>query len=61
MKDSVNRIAPFIFFDKGNFFITLYTKKRSEEDFKFVRECAMNCHVKDVAFDDSGWHFTENL
>ena len=30
-----------------------------EEDYKFVRECAVHYHIKDVASDDAGWYFTE--
>jgi DNA-binding transcriptional MocR family regulator len=34
-------------------------KLRPEEDYKFVRECAVHFHIKDVASDGSGWYFTE--
>ena len=36
-----------------------FEKIRPEEDYKFVRDCAVHYHIKDVASDDSGWYFTE--
>jgi sugar phosphate isomerase/epimerase len=32
---------------------------RPQEDYEFVRDCAVHYHIKDVASDDSGWYFTE--
>ena len=46
-------------YDFGNLLSHCFEKIRPEEDFKFVRECAVHYHVKDVASDDSGWYFTE--
>ncbi|CAB1060195.1 hypothetical protein D1BOALGB6SA_4960 [Olavius sp. associated proteobacterium Delta 1] len=46
-------------YDFGNLLSHCFEKIRPEEDYKFVRDCAVHYHVKDVAFDDSGWYFTE--
>lgn len=46
-------------YDFGNLLSHCFEKIRPEEDYKFVRDCAVHYHVKDVDADDSGWHFTE--
>jgi len=46
-------------YDFGNLLSHCFEKIRPEEDFKFVRNCAVHYHIKDVASDDSGWYFTE--
>jgi sugar phosphate isomerase/epimerase len=46
-------------YDFGNLLSHCFEKLRPEEDYKFVRECAVHYHIKDVASDDSGWYFTE--
>jgi sugar phosphate isomerase/epimerase len=46
-------------YDFGNLLSHCFEKLRPEEDYKFVRACAVHYHIKDVASDDSGWYFTE--
>lgn len=46
-------------YDFGNLLSHCHEKLRPEEDFRFVRDCAVHYHIKDVACDDSGWYFTE--
>lgn len=46
-------------YDFGNLLSHCFDKIRPEEDYKFVRECAVHYHIKDVATDVSGWYFTE--
>ena len=46
-------------FDFGNLLSHCFEKIRPQEDYKFVRDCAVHYHIKDVASDDSGWYFTE--
>jgi sugar phosphate isomerase/epimerase len=46
-------------YDFGNLLSHCQEKLRPEEDFRFVRDCAVHYHIKDVACDDSGWYFTE--
>ena len=46
-------------YDFGNLLSHCFEKIRPEEDCKFVRDCAVHYHIKDVASDDSGWYFTE--
>jgi sugar phosphate isomerase/epimerase len=46
-------------YDFGNLLSHCFEKTRPEEDYKFVRDCAMHYHIKDVASDDAGWYFTE--
>ena len=46
-------------YDFGNLLSHCFDKIRPEEDYKFVRDCAVHYHIKDVASDDSGWYFTE--
>jgi len=46
-------------YDFGNLLSHCFEKIRPEEDYKFVRNCAVHYHIKDVASDDSGWYFTE--
>ena len=46
-------------YDFGNLLSHCFEKIRPEEDYKFVRDCAVHYHIKDVASDDSGWYFTE--
>lgn len=46
-------------YDFGNLLSHCFEKKRPEEDYKFVRDCAAHYHIKDVALDDAGWYFTE--
>jgi sugar phosphate isomerase/epimerase len=46
-------------YDFGNLLSHCFEKIRPQEDYKFVRDCAVHYHIKDVASDDSGWYFTE--
>ena len=46
-------------YDFGNLLSHCFEKIRPEQDYKYVRDCAMHYHIKDVASDDSGWYFTE--
>ena len=46
-------------YDFGNLLSHCFEKKRPEQDYTFVRNCAAHYHIKDVAFDDAGWYFTE--
>ena len=46
-------------YDFGNLLSHCFEKIRPEEDYKFVRDCAVHYHIKDVASDDAGWYFTE--
>ena len=46
-------------YDFGNLLSHCFEKIRPEEDYRFVRDCAVHYHIKDVASDDSGWYFTE--
>ena len=46
-------------YDFGNLLSHCFEKIRPEEDYKFVRHCAVHYHIKDVASDGSGWYFTE--
>jgi sugar phosphate isomerase/epimerase len=45
-------------YDFGNLLSHCFEKIRPEEDYKFVRDCAVHYHIKDVASDDAGWYFT---
>ncbi len=44
-------------YDFGNLLSHCFEKLRPEEDYKFVRECAVHYHIKDVGSDANGWHF----
>jgi len=46
-------------YDFGNLLSHCFEKIRPQEDYKFVRDCAVHYHIKDVASDDAGWYFTE--
>lgn len=46
-------------YDFGNLLSHCFEKIRPEEDYKFVHDCTVHYHVKDVSSDDSGWYFTE--
>ena len=46
-------------YDFGNLLSHCFDRIRPEEDYKFVRDCAVHYHIKDVASDESGWYFTE--
>jgi sugar phosphate isomerase/epimerase len=46
-------------YDFGNLLSHCFEKIRPEADYKFVRQCAVHYHIKDVASDDAGWYFTE--
>ena len=46
-------------YDFGNLLSHCFEKMRPEQDYKFVRECAVHYHIKDVASDNFGWYFTE--
>ena len=46
-------------YDFGNLLSQCFEKIQPQEDFKFVHDCAAHYHIKDVASDDAGWHFTE--
>ena len=46
-------------YDFGNLLSHCFEKRRPEEDYKYVHDCAVHYHIKDVASDDAGWYFTE--
>jgi sugar phosphate isomerase/epimerase len=46
-------------YDFGNLLSHCFEKMRPEEDYKYVLDCAVHYHIKDVASNDSGWYFTE--
>jgi len=46
-------------YDFGNLLSHCFEKMQPQEDYKFVRDCAVHYHIKDVVSDDSGWYFTE--
>jgi sugar phosphate isomerase/epimerase len=46
-------------YDFGNLLSHCFERIRPEEDYQFVRDCAVHYHIKDVASDDGGWYFTE--
>ena len=46
-------------YDFGNLLSHCFEKIRPEEDYKYVRQCAVHYHIKDVASDVAGWYFTE--
>ena len=46
-------------YDFGNLLSHCFEKIRPEEDYRYVRDCAVHYHIKDVASDESGWYFTE--
>lgn len=46
-------------YDFGNLLSHCFEKLRPEEDYKFVLNCTAHYHIKDVAFDESGWYFTQ--
>jgi len=45
-------------YDFGNLLSHCFEKLRPEEDYKFAVDCTAHYHIKDVAFDESGWYFT---
>jgi sugar phosphate isomerase/epimerase len=57
--DKIGQENVKINYDFGNLLSHCFEKIRPEQDYKFVRDCAMHYHIKDVASDDSGWYFTE--
>ena len=57
--DEIDLETVKINYDFGNLLSHCYEKLRPEEDFQFVRDCAVHYHIKDVACDHSGWYFTE--
>jgi sugar phosphate isomerase/epimerase len=46
-------------YDFGNLLSHCFEKLRPEEDYKFAVNCTAHYHIKDVAFDESGWYFTQ--
>jgi sugar phosphate isomerase/epimerase len=46
-------------YDFGNLLSHCFGKIQPQDDYKFVRDCAVHYHIKDVVSDDSGWYFTE--
>jgi sugar phosphate isomerase/epimerase len=57
--DEIDQESVKINYDFGNLLSHCFGKIRPEEDYRFVRGCAVHYHIKDVASDDSGWYFTE--
>ncbi len=57
--DEIDQESVKINYDFGNLLSHCFEKIRPEEDYQFVRGCAVHYHIKDVASDDSGWYFTE--
>jgi len=46
-------------YDFGNLMSHLFGKVRPEEDYRLALAQTAHYHIKDVAPDSSGWHFTE--
>ena len=46
-------------YDFGNLISHLFGKMRPEEDYRHALAQTTHYHIKDVAPDSSGWHFTE--
>jgi sugar phosphate isomerase/epimerase len=46
-------------YDFGNLLSHCFEKIRPEEDCRYVCDCAVHYHIKDVASDEAGWYFTE--
>ena len=46
-------------YDFGNLLSHCSGKIRPEEDYKFAADYTAHYHVKDVAFDETGWYFTQ--
>lgn len=46
-------------YDFGNVISHCFEKLRPEQDYKHARPHTAHYHIKDVASDESGWHFTE--
>ena len=57
--EEIDQESVKINYDFGNLLSHCFEKIRPEEDYKFVRDCAVHYHIKDVASDDAGWYFTE--
>ena len=57
--EEIDQESVKINYDFGNLLSHCFEKIRPQEDYKFVRDCAVHYHIKDVASDDSGWYFTE--
>lgn len=57
--EEIDQESVKINYDFGNLLSHCFEKIRPEEDYKFVRDCAVHYHIKDVASDDRGWYFTE--
>jgi sugar phosphate isomerase/epimerase len=57
--EEIDQDSVKINYDFGNLLSHCFEKLRPEEDYKFVRNCAVQYHIKDVASDGSGWYFTE--
>ena len=57
--EEIGRDNVKINYDFGNLLSHCFEKIRPETDYKFVRQCAVHYHIKDVASDDAGWYFTE--
>ena len=55
----IGRETVKINYDFGNLLSHCFGKLQPHEDYKFVRDCAVHYHIKDVASDDSGWYFTQ--
>jgi len=46
-------------YDFGNVISHCFEKLRPEQDYKHAQPYTAHYHIKDVASDESGWHFTE--
>ena len=57
--EEINQDTVRINYDFGNLLSHCFEKMQPQEDYKFVRDCAVHYHIKDVASDESGWYFTE--
>ena len=55
----INQKQVKVNYDFGNLLSHCFEKIKPEEDYKFIRDCAVHYHVKDVDSDESGWYFTE--
>ena len=57
--DEIGLDAVQINYDFGNLLSHCSGKIRPEEDYKFAADYTAHYHIKDVAFDETGWYFTQ--
>jgi sugar phosphate isomerase/epimerase len=57
--DAIGSDSVRVNYDFGNLISHIFGKVRPEEDYRLAMARTAHYHIKDVAPDDSGWHFTE--